>query len=54
MRRGGRLSDLSQDVFPYPTLADVVRKAGDAYQRTRLTPGLLSLLRRYFAVVRKM
>ena len=54
MRRGERLGDLSQDVFPYPTLADAVRKAGDAYQRTRLTPGVLTLLRRYFAAVRKM
>lgn len=54
MRRGGRLGDFSQDIFPYPTLADAVRKAGDAYQRTRLTPGVRSVLRRYFALVRKM
>ena len=54
MRRGGRLGDLAHDVFPYPTLADAVRKAGDAYQRTRLTPVVSSLLNRYFALVRKM
>jgi pyruvate/2-oxoglutarate dehydrogenase complex dihydrolipoamide dehydrogenase (E3) component len=54
MRRGGRLGDLAHDVFPYPTLADAVRKAGDAYRRTRLTPVVSSLLRRYFALVRKM
>jgi len=54
MRRDGRLSDFSQDVFPYPTVADAVRKAGDAYRRTRLTPVVLSLLSRYFALVRKM
>jgi len=35
-------------------LADAVRKAGDAYQRTRLTPVVSSLLNRYFALVRKM
>ena len=54
MRRGGRLGDLAHDVFPYPTLADAVRKAGDAYRRTRLTPVVSSLLRRYFALVRKV
>ena len=38
----------------YPTFADAVRKAGDAYRRTRLTSVVSSLLRRYFALVRKM
>ena len=37
MRRGGSLADFSSDIFPYPTFADVLRKAGDAYRRTRLT-----------------
>jgi pyruvate/2-oxoglutarate dehydrogenase complex dihydrolipoamide dehydrogenase (E3) component len=54
MRRGGRLGDLAHDVFPYPTLADAVRKVGDAYRRTRLTPVVSSLLSRYFALARKM
>jgi pyruvate/2-oxoglutarate dehydrogenase complex dihydrolipoamide dehydrogenase (E3) component len=54
MRRGSRLGDLSQDVFPYPTLAAAVRQVGDAYRRTRVTPGVRSVLRRYFALGRTM
>jgi pyruvate/2-oxoglutarate dehydrogenase complex dihydrolipoamide dehydrogenase (E3) component len=54
MRRGGRLGDLAADVFPYPSVGDALRKAGDAYQRTRLTPVVRSVLERYFALVRKM
>jgi pyruvate/2-oxoglutarate dehydrogenase complex dihydrolipoamide dehydrogenase (E3) component len=52
MRRGGTLGDLSSDIFPYPTVADVLRKAGDAYQRTRLSPLVRGILHRYLAVVR--
>ena len=54
MRRRGSLGDLSNEIFPYPTLADALRKAGDAYRRTRLTPRVRSMLRRYFALVRSM
>ena len=52
MRRGGSLADFSSDIFPYPTFADVLRKAGDAYRRTRLTARAKALLRRYFAFMR--
>lgn len=31
----GRLSDVGH---PYPTRSEAIRKLGDAYQRTRLTP----------------
>jgi pyruvate/2-oxoglutarate dehydrogenase complex dihydrolipoamide dehydrogenase (E3) component len=53
MRRGGSLADFSSEVFPYPTLADVLRKAGDAYRRTRLTPRAKAMLHRFFALVRR-
>jgi len=53
MRRGGSLADFSSDIFPYPTFADVLRKAGDAYRRTRLTPRARALLERYFAFMRR-
>ena len=53
MRRGGSLADFSSDIFPYPTFADVLRKAGDAYRRTRLTPRARALLERYFAFRRR-
>lgn len=52
MRIGGGLGDLSDVVFPYPTYAEALRKAGDAYRRTLLTPGAKSLLQRYFRFVR--
>jgi pyruvate/2-oxoglutarate dehydrogenase complex dihydrolipoamide dehydrogenase (E3) component len=33
---GLKLSDISDTIFPYPTLAEGVKRAADAYQRTRL------------------
>ena len=48
MRRGGKLADLSGTIFPYPTYAEALRKAGDAYRRSLLTPSARWLLRRYF------
>jgi pyruvate/2-oxoglutarate dehydrogenase complex dihydrolipoamide dehydrogenase (E3) component len=45
MTHGLGLPALSSTIHPYPTRAEVLRKLGDAYQRTRLTPGL----RRWFA-----
>jgi pyruvate/2-oxoglutarate dehydrogenase complex dihydrolipoamide dehydrogenase (E3) component len=53
MRRRGSLADLSADIFPYPTIADALRKAGDTYRRTRLTPRAQTTLRRYFALTRR-
>jgi pyruvate/2-oxoglutarate dehydrogenase complex dihydrolipoamide dehydrogenase (E3) component len=48
MRSGGSLSDLSATVFPYPTYAEALRKAGDAYRRSLLTPAARWLFRKYF------
>jgi pyruvate/2-oxoglutarate dehydrogenase complex dihydrolipoamide dehydrogenase (E3) component len=53
MRRGGRLDELSSEIYPYPTLADALRKAGDAYRRTRLTPGVRAAFQRYFGLARR-
>jgi pyruvate/2-oxoglutarate dehydrogenase complex dihydrolipoamide dehydrogenase (E3) component len=53
MRSGGRLGDLSGTVFPYPTYAEALRKAGDAYRRELLTSMTRRWLRRYFAVWRR-
>jgi pyruvate/2-oxoglutarate dehydrogenase complex dihydrolipoamide dehydrogenase (E3) component len=52
MRRRGSLGDLSHEIFPYPTMAEALRKAGDAYRRSRLTPRVRALLERYFALRR--
>jgi pyruvate/2-oxoglutarate dehydrogenase complex dihydrolipoamide dehydrogenase (E3) component len=43
------LGRLAAVIHPYPTQAEAIRKAGDAYNRTRLTPGRAAMLRRYFA-----
>jgi pyruvate/2-oxoglutarate dehydrogenase complex dihydrolipoamide dehydrogenase (E3) component len=48
MTHGLGLRDLSTTVFPYPTVAEAVRKTGDAYQRTRLTPRARRWLARWW------
>jgi pyruvate/2-oxoglutarate dehydrogenase complex dihydrolipoamide dehydrogenase (E3) component len=53
MSTGGHLRDLSATVFPYPTYAEALRKAGDAYRRGLLTPAARRWLRRYFDVWRR-
>jgi pyruvate/2-oxoglutarate dehydrogenase complex dihydrolipoamide dehydrogenase (E3) component len=53
MRRRDDLADFSSDIFPYPTVAEALRKAGDAYRRTRLTPGVRRAFGRYFALFRR-
>ena len=52
MRTGGRLADFSNAVAPYPTYAQALRKAGDAWRRTLVTPRVKSLLERYFRLFR--
>jgi pyruvate/2-oxoglutarate dehydrogenase complex dihydrolipoamide dehydrogenase (E3) component len=38
MKAGVGLKDLSGVIHAYPTFAEMARKAGDQYQKTRLTP----------------
>ncbi|MEQ1573666.1 MAG: mercuric reductase [Vicinamibacterales bacterium] len=52
LRTGGTLGDLSATVFPYPTVAEAMRKAGDRYRRGSLTPAVRSLLKGYFRLLR--
>ena len=49
MHGGWGLKKLSRIIFPYPTYGEIVRKAADAYNRTRVTPTLRGWLARYFA-----
>jgi pyruvate/2-oxoglutarate dehydrogenase complex dihydrolipoamide dehydrogenase (E3) component len=49
MVAGIGLSTLGRVIHSYPTQAEAIRKAADAYNRTRLTPTIQSLLRRWFA-----
>jgi pyruvate/2-oxoglutarate dehydrogenase complex dihydrolipoamide dehydrogenase (E3) component len=47
MVTGVGLATLARVIHAYPTQADAIRKAADAYQRTRLTPRIRSMLRRW-------
>jgi pyruvate/2-oxoacid:ferredoxin oxidoreductase alpha subunit len=42
---GVGLGTLSSTIHPYPTQADVFKRAGDAWSRTRLTPRTQAILR---------
>jgi pyruvate/2-oxoglutarate dehydrogenase complex dihydrolipoamide dehydrogenase (E3) component len=50
--RGATLNDFASTVYPYPTQSEALRKAGDAYRRTRLTPRLRGAFERYFRMTR--
>ena len=47
MVAGIGLSTLACVIHAYPTQAEAIKKAADAYNRTRLTPTVQSLLRRW-------
>ena len=51
LKQGGRLGDLGSVIYPYPTLTNAFRAAGDVFGRSRLTPGVRALLRRYFGLL---
>lgn len=46
MVAGVGLRTLAKTIHPYPTQAEVLKKAADAYNRTRLTPRLQKLFKR--------
>jgi hypothetical protein len=49
MTNGITLGGLSRTIHPYPTQAEALKKLGDAWMKTRLTPrtaGMLSWLLR--------
>ena len=49
MVAGAGLGTLSRTIHPYPTQAEVMKRAGDAYNRTRLTPFFKTLFARLMA-----
>ncbi|MEQ8763445.1 MAG: mercuric reductase [Planctomycetota bacterium] len=49
IRAGMKLSDLSEVIHPYPTQAEIIRKAGDAFNRTKLTPTVAKWMSRFLA-----
>ncbi|MPZ21653.1 MAG: hypothetical protein GEV06_27755 [Luteitalea sp.] len=48
MTSGLEAAALSSTILPYPTQAEVIRRLGDAYRRSSLTPRVRRLLERYF------
>ncbi len=46
---GVGLKTLATVIHPYPTQAEAIKKIADAYNRTRLSPTIQSLFRRWFA-----
>lgn len=45
MSAGLGLKSVAGTIHPYPTQAEAIRKTADAYQRTRLTPGVKRVLK---------
>jgi pyruvate/2-oxoglutarate dehydrogenase complex dihydrolipoamide dehydrogenase (E3) component len=43
------LGSIASVIHPYPTVAEAIRKAADAYNRTRLTPRARRVFERWFA-----
>ena len=43
------LGKIASVIHPYPTLAEAIRKLGDQYNRTRLTPFVASLFRKWLS-----
>ncbi len=49
MTHGLGLRKLASVIHPYPTQAEIIKRAADAYNRTRLTPGVKGLFKRILA-----
>jgi len=46
------LGTIATVIHPYPTQAEAIRKAADAYNRTRLTPFVKQMFSRWLAWTR--
>jgi len=52
MTHGLGLKKIADTIHPYPTRADAIRKVGDLYNRSRLTPFVKSLFQKWLAWTR--
>jgi len=52
MTRKIGLGAIANVIHPYPTRGEAVRKVGDLYHRTRLTPGVKSLFGKWLSWTR--
>ena len=49
MTHGVGLDKFSSTIHPYPTQAEAIKKLGDAYARTKLTPFVSTILKKWLA-----
>ena len=49
MKGGLGFKTIGATIHPYPTQAEAIRKTGDLYNRTRLTPFVKKLMSRWLA-----
>jgi hypothetical protein len=52
LTQGLGLKKIADTIHPYPTQAEAIRKVGDVYNRSRLTPLVNSMFRKWFAWTR--
>lgn len=52
MQAGMKLGSLASVIHPYPTSAEAIRRLGDAYNRTRFTPLLAKLFKKWLGWTR--
>ena len=52
MQSGMKLGSLAAVIHPYPTSAEAIRRLGDAYNRTRLTPFVAKLFKKWLVWTR--
>jgi pyruvate/2-oxoglutarate dehydrogenase complex dihydrolipoamide dehydrogenase (E3) component len=52
IRAGIGLETIASTIHPYPTQAEVIKKAADAWRRTKLTPKIKKLFAAYFRMFR--
>ena len=52
MKAGIGLKTIASTIHPYPTQAEAIRKLGDQYNRTRLTPFVKNLFKKWLAWTR--
>jgi pyruvate/2-oxoglutarate dehydrogenase complex dihydrolipoamide dehydrogenase (E3) component len=52
MKGGLGLKTIGATIHPYPTQAEAIRKTGDLYNRTRLTPFVKKLMARWLTWTR--
>jgi hypothetical protein len=53
MTNGIGLGGIGASIHPYPTQAEAIRKLGDLYNRTRLTPLVKGLFAKWLAWQRR-